>query len=211
MKIVADTIGETLGTATPSPDMTTAQPNAHEKVINDVRRTLLNAKMWREAWELFYGEHPQRTDILSALNCYVNFFGVMGPAVWIAYIISLSSLFDEDRKAIALSSVPGIKNEPAYAALLEKGRVLFRYRSKLIAHRDAGSVEQNFAKESGLTTDILKWILDTSCQYFNAAAFRLNIDPVPPLSCEGDLLSLVDYINLQFPRARTPDDTKRQQ
>ena len=158
--------------------MTTAKPNAQEMIIDDVRSTLLKAKMCRETWAVFYGEHPQRPDIVRALNCYVEFFGVVGPSVWIAYIISLSSLFDANRKAIALRSVPGIESEPGYAALWKKGRVSYRYRSRLIAHRDLGLVRQNIAAESGLTTNTLKWILDTACQYFDAAAARLNADPV---------------------------------
>ncbi len=172
-------------------------------MINDVRRTLVQAKLCREVWWTINGEHRQRLDIVRALNFYVNFFGVIGPAAWVAYITNLSSLFDANPKSIALRRVPGIEDEPGYPALWEKGRVLFRYRSKVIAHRDEKLVNRNFAAESKLTPDSLKWILDTSCQYFDAAASRLNLAPVPPLSCESDFLLLVDDINRRFPRPKS--------
>ena len=182
--------------------MTTPLSPAEAGIVSDVRGTLVKARLFREAWWTISGDHPRRSDIVRALNLYSDFFSLLEPALWIAYTASLASLFDKGSDSIALSSVPGIESEPGYQALWNKGRLLYRYRSKLIAHRDKKLVEKNFTAGSGLTHDAVLWILETACQCFNAAALRLDVDPLPPLSCEADLLLLVDDLSRHFPKSR---------
>lgn len=178
--------------------MNPAQPAHILTAIEDIRETLIKARLFREAWWAIEGVHPKRTDIVRAFNNYSDFFSSIRPALWIAYIATISSLFDKDAKSISLGNIPGIENEPGYATLVEKGEALRKYRNKLIAHRDLKWVSDNQVKDSDLTYDGIKWVLEESCLYFDRVALKLKIDPLPPLSCEDDLLRLVDDINRQL-------------
>ncbi|PAW78600.1 MAG: hypothetical protein B9S32_06675 [Verrucomicrobia bacterium Tous-C9LFEB] len=178
--------------------MNNAQPAHILTAIEDIRETLIKARLFREAWWAIEGVHPKRSDIVRALNFYSDFFSSIRPALWIAYIATLSLLFDKDAKSISLGNIPEIENETGYAALIKKGEILRKYRNKLIAHRDLKCVHEKQVKDLGLSYDDIKGILEESCLYFDRAALKLKIDPLPSLSCEGDFLRLVDDLNRQF-------------
>jgi hypothetical protein len=171
---------------------------AEKGAIADVRKTLIQARFSHEIWWTIEGEHPHRNEILRALNFYHSFFGALLPSTYIAYILGLASLFDQDSKSISLRSVPGIDCTEGFDDLWTRGRTLFRYRSKVIAHRDSAVLNQNFGGQLGLTYNGIRQILEDACRSFDIAASKIGEDSVPCISCAGDLLLLVTDINRRF-------------
>jgi len=51
-------------------------------------------------------------------------------------------------------------------------RDIFRYRNKVIAHRDVAVTDKNFAGDTGFTYNDIKKILDEACAMFDAIAQR---------------------------------------
>ena len=86
-----------------------------------------------------------------------------------AFVITLSSLFDDDKRSISMNSLPGINTHPLYPVLWE-GRRLYRFRSKAVAHRDKENESVDFASETGLTYNEVRSILNGSCELFDSFA-----------------------------------------
>jgi hypothetical protein len=61
----------------------------------DLRRTLSNARDYGEMWWLLDGEHPERDTIIEASEHYGAFFKSLLSGMFVAFIILLTSLFDE--------------------------------------------------------------------------------------------------------------------
>lgn len=87
--------------------------------------------------------------------------------------------------------MPKIESEPEFAHLWERGRRLYKYRSKVIAHRDLEVLSNNAAIGMGFTHNGIKAILDDSVMLFDRLAAKEGFEPLVPFSCENDLLSLV--------------------
>ena len=159
--------------------------------IDDLRLTLTHARVCHEAWWLIEGDHPKRGDIVAIYNRYATFFGAIHPALFVTFVIKLSSLFDENENSISLKAIPGSLHDPQFHDLWERGRRLFRYRSKVIAHRDTRLLHKSFAADTGFTFNDLKAILDDSCHLFDRSANFHGIDPVHVFSCADDLSLMV--------------------
>lgn len=165
--------------------------------LDDIRDTLSHARLCREAWWLFTGEHRDREKIVWAYNFYSDFFGAIHPALYVTFVIKLASLFGERDDEITLRHIPRVEQHASFPELWERGRRLYKYRSKVIAHRDIGLTYRNFARESGFTYDKLKQLLDDTCDLFDSEARRLGIAPVHSFSCESDFLRLMYDLNAQ--------------
>lgn len=132
-----------------------------------------------------------RDDIISVYNRYLHFFETVRPALFVSYVLKLSSLFDRLDDKISLLSIPEVKADPRFSDLWARGRRLYQYRSKVIAHRDRQADSRDFAKETGFTPNDIRAILDDARSIFDDAASRLKIAPVPSFSCSDDLLKLI--------------------
>jgi len=137
------------------------------------------------------GTHPDREKIVRVFNSYIGFFSAVKPALYVAFIAKLASVFGTRADEISLKVIPDIEQDASFSDLWDRGRRLHKYRSKLIAHRDIDLESRNYAQESGFTYDDLKALLDDTCGLFDSAACRLRIDPVHQISCGADLLRLI--------------------
>ncbi len=177
-----------------------------KKYEDDIRNTLSHAKTCHEAWWLLIGEHPKRKQIKFVYNKYLNFFDTLRPALYCTFAMKLSSLFSTIAKDITLDKLPGIKKYPEFNNLWDRGRRLYQYRSKVIAHRDKATTSRNFAKETGFTYNDLKNILDDSCSLFDSFAKDNKISGVYDFSCEKDLLELISDL-FQYKNCLTTHST----
>lgn len=166
-------------------------PSSH--TVDDIWRTLTHAKFCDEIWWLLDGTHPERDTILEAYNRYLNCFAVLRPGIFVAYIILLGSLFDQSPDCITLKSIPELTGDPAFPALWDKGRRLYTYRSKSIAHRDIKNDSIDFAAATGFTYDGLRGIVQESCDLFDRYARANNLATVPSqaFSSGDDLLRIM--------------------
>jgi hypothetical protein len=159
---------------------------------DDIRTTLLHARLCHEGWWVFAGTHPQREAILSVYNRYLHFFEAVQPALFTTFVVKLASLFGTRSDEITLKMLPGSELDPAFDELWERGRRLHRYRSKVIAHRDISVLSKDFAKDTGFTYDGMKAILDDTCAMFDRLAVGYSFEPSFPFSSHDDLLALVN-------------------
>jgi hypothetical protein len=162
----------------------------NETPLDDLRHTLTHARLCHEAWWFIEGEHAAREGIVRVYNRYRDFFTTVHPALFVTFIVKLCSVFDNNPNSISLKLLPGNETHPGFLDLWQRGRTLFRYRSKVIAHRDLALTKRNFALD-GLSYNDIKAILDESCNMFDAIANRIGVQPTYPFSCKGDLYLMI--------------------
>jgi AbiU2 len=166
----------------------------NEIPLEDLRHTLTHARLCHEAWWFIEGENAAREGVLRVYNRYKDFFGTVHPALFVTFIVKLCSVFDKDKESISLKVLPEFNVYPGFEDLWQRGRKLFRYRSKAIAHRSLAVTEKDFAAETGFSYNSIKKILDESCDMFDATALRIGIPPTYPFTCTGDLhLMIQDF------------------
>jgi hypothetical protein len=158
---------------------------------DDMRTTLLHARLCHQAWWVFTGTHPSRESILAVYNRYLHFFEAVRPALFTTFVVKLASLFGSRSDEITLRMLPGSEADSAFSDLWGRGRRLHKYRSKVIAHRDVEVLSKDFAKDTGFTYDGLKAILDDTCALFDRSAEKHRFERTFPFSSDGDLLALI--------------------
>jgi hypothetical protein len=136
-------------------------------IFDDLRNTLVEARAFDEVWWLLEGQHPERPKIVKGCNHYMDFFLTVRPGLFKAFIIVLASLFDDHKNSISLKSIPGIAAHPQFNPLWKKGRRLYRYRSKAVAHRDKENERTDFAAATGLSYNEVRGILKESIGLFD--------------------------------------------
>ena len=141
--------------------------------LDDIRDTLLHARLCYEAWWLLETQHPNRKQIVSVYNRYVGFFSTVHPALFATFLVKLASVFGTRTDEISLQRIVDIDQIAEFPKLWTRGRLFHKYRSKVIAHRDINITHKTFVPESGCPTyDSLKELLDDTCRLFDAAAQR---------------------------------------
>ena len=168
-------------------------PTRLEYAAQDLRNTLFQARLFNEVWWLVEGEHPEREMIVKACNQHALFFQILRPGMYVAFIVLLGSLFDERDDCVTLKSIPEISADPSFATLWKKGRRLYRYRSKSIAHRDVQNDAVDFARATGFTYNEVRGILKEACDIYDRYALAHNLTPLPSedFSSGKDLLQLL--------------------
>jgi hypothetical protein len=141
-----------------------------EQFFDDIKRTINHARMCHEAWWFLYGTNPMREQIVNVYNHYLDLFETIRPALYTSFIVKLASVFDNDKNSISLkfiikkiekSTKKKFKTKRIdFDDLWERGSRLFKYRNKVIAHRDKNVTSRNYAKETGFKYDDLKEILE---------------------------------------------------
>ena len=142
------------------------------------------------------GENMQRDEIVMVYNRYNDFFGAVTPSLFVTFVIKLASVFDWNGKGqeenITLKMLPDHSSRAEFSAIWETGRKLYRYRSKMIAHRDMEITERDFARDSGFTWNALKDLLNRTCELFDAIAVSHGFEKTHAISCKYDLQLLLD-------------------
>ena len=160
--------------------------------LDDIRDTLIHARLCYEAWWLLESSHPNRKQIVSVYNRYRGFFITVHPALFATFLVKLASVFGARTDEISLERISGIDKIAEFAQLWKRGRLFHKYRSKVIAHRDIDITHKTFVPESGCPTyDDLKQLLDDTCQLFDLAAKSLGAEGLPPFTSGDDFLSLI--------------------
>ena len=124
------------------------------------------------------------------------FFAAAECAFWESLITRLSSIFDENPKSISLISIPDLAKHPEFQRNWDIGRKLYKYRSKVIAHRDSSVARSGNGYGFGLCFDDIKLILDDSCEIYNACADVHGLCGVPDISCDDDLKAILRKLEI---------------
>jgi len=159
--------------------------------LDDVRVTLLLARLSHEAWRLFDGPHAERSAILEVRNRYRDFLVTVEEALLTTFVVKLASLFGTHRDEITLHMLPGVDQDPEFNDVWDRGRRLHKYRSNAIAHRNRAVTSHDFARDTGFTYDDLKRLLDDTCALFDRVAVKHGARGVLDVSCEGDFIQMI--------------------
>jgi len=179
--------------------------NAMKQLFDDIKRTVNHARMCHEAWWFLHGTNPMREMILNVYNNYLDIFETIRPALYTSFIVKLASVFDNDKKSISLKRVireieksTSKSFEPAridFDDLWERGRKLFKYRNKVIAHRDKKVTSRNFAKETGFKYDDLKAILEDVSTFLDEASLFVGKGEFYRFSNTSDFERLINDLS----------------
>ncbi len=182
-----------------------------EQLFDDIKRTINHARMCHEAWWFLYGTNPMRKQIVNVYNNYSNIFETIRPALYTSFIVKLASVFDNDKDSISLkfiikqiekSTKKQFKTERIdFYDLWERGRKLFKYRNKVIAHRDKNVTSKNFAKETGFKYDDLKEMLEDVSTFLDEALLFVGKGEFHRFSNTSDFERLINDLseNAQHP------------
>lgn len=176
-----------------------------EQPLEDIKRTLNHAKLCHEAWWFFVEKRPDRSRILGVYNNYLSFFETVRPALYTSFVVKLASVFDENRESISLKT---LKNEiqkstnksfktrrVSFDQLWDRGRRLYKYRNKVIAHRDKEVPRRNFARETGFTFKNLKEILIDACKFIDEAVAFLGLPGLAQVWTMPDIERLIEDLS----------------
>lgn len=175
------------------------KPPAEKTPFDDLRVTLLLARMSHEGWRLFDGPHAERHAIVAVRDEYRHFFTTVEEALFTTFIIKLSCVFGTRRDEISLRRLPAVVKESEFDDLADRGARLHKYRSKAIAHRARGVTERDFAKETGFTYNDLKRLLDDTCALFDRIAAKQGLRGILNVSCGDDFMQLIHDLALSKP------------
>ncbi len=119
--------------------------------------------------------------------------------------MKLASVFDNDEKSINLKllvkEMEKATNTKFNTKLLDfddlwrRGRRLFKYRNKVIAHRDKQVMSRNFAKETGFSYDDLKRILEDVSTFLDEALLSIGSGKFHRFSNRSDLEKLINDLS----------------
>jgi hypothetical protein len=173
-----------------------------DNILKDIIKTINHARMCHEAWWFFTGTNENRDDILKVYNHYLTLFETIRPALFTTFVIKLASVFDKDENSINLNIVvkeieksSGKKfgtTQIDFDNLWKKGRRLFKYRNKVIAHRDKGVRSRNFAKETGFSYDDLRIILEEVTIFLDEALLFIGKGKLHKFSNTFDLEKIIN-------------------
>lgn len=168
---------------------------ANKSHFDDIRTTLLDARLCYQAWWILVGTRQQRDSILAVYNRYLHFFEAVRPALFTTFAVKLATLFGRRSDEITLKSLLGAEADPKFGDLWKRGRRLYWYRSKVIAHRDLAVLSTDFAKKTGFTHKDLRMLLEDTSSLFDRLADNHGFERVPPLSSKEDLLALIKNLS----------------
>ena len=176
-----------------------------DQLFSDIKQTINHARMCHEAWWFFKGTNPNRERIVSVYNNYLDVFETIRPALYTTFIVKLASVFDNDENSISLkfviSEIEKTTNKKFKTNLIDfddlwkRGRRLFKYRNKVIAHRDKKITTRNFAKETGFTYDDLKEILDDVSTFLDEALLFIGKGKFHRFSNTSSLEKLINDLS----------------
>lgn len=173
-------------------------------MIDDIVKTLKHANSCHEAWWFLFGENSNHAQILNFRKNYFSLFETIRPALFTTFVIKLSSIFDKDSNSISLKTlVKKIEkstntifqaNTIDFDDLWKRGRKLYKYRNKVIAHRDKDVLTKNFAKETGFKYEDLKALLDDASMFLDEVLLFIGRRRFSKLSAASDFERLINKL-----------------
>lgn len=127
-------------------------------------------------WHYLVRKHEKRKQVVAIYNKYIEFFHTIEKSLFVTIITLLSTLFDKDKRSISFPNIlKKMKQNKEnvfiksinYDEFLEKGRKIWNYRCKDVAHVDKGSLITDFLKEANFTYDEFKEFIDDCCKLRN--------------------------------------------
>ncbi|MBW1778965.1 MAG: hypothetical protein JRJ54_15495 [Deltaproteobacteria bacterium] len=174
-----------------------------EGILEDLKNTITHAKLCHEAWWFLRENRPDRDQILSVYRKYRTFFNTIQPALYTSFAVKLASVFDNSEDSINLKTLqreiqkvpnPPFKPKISFNKIWERGRRLYKYRSKVIAHRDRDVPIRNFAKETGFIYNDLINLLSDTCEFINESAKFLGKPGLPNFSIEDNFKAIIEKL-----------------
>jgi hypothetical protein len=162
--------------------------------LDDLRNTLFHARLYHQGWWCLVGRHKRRDFVVEGVSSHLVFFNAVASSFFDALVSNLATVFDTDKKSISFYSDPSLSNHVLFDEIREKGRKLFVFRNKFVAHRDLLLVANPENFQSGLTHDDLEFVLDRCCQIFDDVARGRGLAPIHEFSCEEDLMNLISTL-----------------
>ena len=132
--------------------------------------------------------------MVNGMSSHLVFFNAVAWAFFDAFISNLATVFDKGTKkdpSISFYSNSQFSNHRLFCEVEDKGRKLFRYRSKFVAHRDYFMVANPDSFQSGLTHDDLGFLLNRCCEIFDDVAQEQGAATVCEFSCDEDIMRLI--------------------
>ncbi len=165
--------------------------------IDDLRNTLREARLYHQGWWCLAGAHEDREMVLEGTQSHPGFFTAAASAFFVAFVSKLASVFDKRTDIISFKTIPQFNNHPAFGKIAEKGRKLYLYRCKFVAHRDHILTANPDTFKSGLSHDDLGLLLRECCKIFDDVANGNGLEPISDFSCKEDLMSLLAFLSAQ--------------
>lgn len=160
-------------------------------LLDDLRETLFQARLYHQGWWCLIGRHKQRDFVVEGMNSHLVFFNAVASSFFDALVIRLATIFDNNEKSILFLSNSAFSEHRLFEGIREKGEKLFKFRNKFVAHRDYLLVAKPEDFQSGLSHDDLGFLLNCCCQIFDDVALELGVAPIHEFSCEQDLMNLI--------------------
>lgn len=113
-------------------------------------------------WKYLVMEHEKRQEVVVIYNIYLEFFSIIEASLFTTIITKISTLFDTDKRSISFPNIlRKMKQNKVnvtitsinYDKFLKKGRRIWNYRCKDIAHIDEASLITDFLKQANFTYD----------------------------------------------------------
>lgn len=137
----------------------------------DIRSVLFDARNSYDLLWFLIGEHDQRADVINAFEQLQKTYTTLCSALYTSSIIKICSVFGTGPNNITLKSMPHVELDTEFSRIWEIGRLLYKLRSKALAHLDDRYSPDQVAKDTGLTYDGLrKFIADTVSLFDRTAA-----------------------------------------
>ncbi len=120
-------------------------------------------------WHYLVRDHSKRPQVVSVYNEYIKFFSAVQESSFQTLITKLATLFDKDKRSISFpnllkkmkkNKVTITINRINYDEFMKKGRRIWNYRCKDVAHIDEGSLVTDFLKEANFTYNEFKEFID---------------------------------------------------
>jgi hypothetical protein len=159
--------------------------------IDDVRDTIAHARLCGSAWRYLTVEHENRDLVLSGFDAFPMFFETTQKALFTCFCVKLCSLFGQRADEITLKSVPNIESDSEFDRLWQAGRNLYKYRNKIIAHRDSKTPPETVAKELKITHDQLLSLTEDVSRLFERTARKSGFIGNHSVNCVSDLEQLL--------------------
>ena len=166
-------------------------------LLDDLRETLFRARLYHQGWWCLVGRHEQRDFVVEGMSSHLVFFNAVASSFFDAMVSKLATVFDMGTKknpSISFYSNSQFFNHWLFCEVEDKGRKLFIFRNKFVAHRDYLLVAKPEDFQSGLTHYDLEFLLNRCCQIFDDVALGLKVAPIHEFSCEEDLMDLISTL-----------------
>ena len=114
-------------------------------------------------------EHEETKQVVTVYNNYIEFFHTIEESIFITIITRLSTLFDNDKRSISFPNLIKIikqcnqsnfKSSFNYDEFYNKGRRIWNYRCKDVAHVDRGTLVTDFLEEANFNYDEFENFID---------------------------------------------------